>query len=158
MIIPIPGGWICINVSMQVAPSGGHDCNQLKWWHNGPRKLMQIQFDIKDDSSKRLVLSIESIPWVRCASGNVSSWDSTREFISFYILQPRNMSSFSSRKSRKEATQRAYNSKILSRPVGTCHSSFQALCIWRCRNTNAPTQDCQRLQVPFLWNYTSQCR
>ena len=52
----------------------------------------------------------------------------------------------------------APNSKILSRPVWNLSQFFLKLWVWRWPNTNAPRQYWQRLQFPFLWNYTSQCR
>ena len=54
---------------MQVAPSGGQICNQFKWWHNrmGNGNGCKLKFNM----GKKIIQVKDSIPWVRCASGNV---------------------------------------------------------------------------------------
>ena len=60
---------------MQVVPSGGQICNQCKWRH-----LVAKIVTNTSDAIWRTILQlmkiapsqvIDSIPWVRCASGNV---------------------------------------------------------------------------------------
>ena len=68
---------------MQVAPSGGENWNQCKWHHlvvmfgtntsgttyNWPNlEPMQVAFYLAGEITQVK----EAIPWVRCASGNVS--------------------------------------------------------------------------------------
>ena len=61
---------------MQVAPSGGQICNQFKWWYNGPRQLsLKLELSLngyKFEMVKKIIKVKDSIPWVRCASSNVS--------------------------------------------------------------------------------------
>ena len=47
---------------MQVAPSGGQSCNQFKKFHWNQFQTILVE---------RFYQVIDSIPWVRCASGNV---------------------------------------------------------------------------------------
>ena len=58
---------------MQVAPSGGH-ASSATWWQKLEPMKMQVAFFLAGEITQVK----ESIPWVRCASGNV-----------FYIWQAR---------------------------------------------------------------------
>ena len=67
---------------MQVAPSGGQICNSCKWCHLvanfatdasdatwWPLEPMEVAFFLLAGEITQVK---EAIPWVRCASGNVS--------------------------------------------------------------------------------------
>ena len=51
---------------MQVAPSGGH-ASSATWWPKLEPMKMQVAFFLAGEITQVK----ESIPWVRCASGNV---------------------------------------------------------------------------------------
>ena len=51
---------------MQVVPSGGQICNLCKWRH------LVNKFALAFYLAGELTQVLDAIPWVRCASGNVS--------------------------------------------------------------------------------------
>ena len=67
--------WWTILQLMQVAPSGGQICNQCKWRHLvakiGTNACDAIWWTILQLMQIAPSQVIDSIPWVRCASGNV---------------------------------------------------------------------------------------
>ena len=57
---------------MQVAPPCGQICNQFKCWHNRTSLRLELSYkEYKFNLVNKIIQAKDSIPWVRCASGNV---------------------------------------------------------------------------------------